>query len=476
MFQRAIFPLSLLLGMVSAPYATTAEPWSTYRANPQRTANLDGKAGPERPQLLWAVPSKEHHVASPVPTRDSLLVSGIGAFNVSSVRAVPIQPKSANAPAGWVKSTPYLKLPTVSSPCLTNELIIFGDGMHQTSGAILHCLKADSALPLWQLPVPGELVHLEGSPTIVGNRVFIGGGAAGVLCVAIDKASIDGKEYDLPTLAQMQADRWKELQAKYEEDKKKDPDFAVPPSEDQLLKAVPKVVWQVGKGKWHVDAPVTVVGDKVLVASAFLDKEQVGERALFCLDAKTGQTLWRTPLVLNPWGGAAVDKDTVIVTGSSVGYYYSAINSAKGDIVALDLATGKQKWRKEIPKGGIVSCAALADGIAVTTATDGQVRAYGIANGDLKWRVPTKAPLFAPPAIAAGVVYVGDLRGVLSAYDLKTGTTKWEFDLGTAPGVMAPGMIYGGVVVQDGKLFVATCNLEGPLAQKPTVIVCIGSK
>ena len=28
----------------------------------------------------------------------------------------------------------------------------------------------------------------------------------------------------------------------------------------------------------------------------------------------------------------------------------------------------------------------------------------------------------------------------------------------------------------SGKLYVATCNLEGPLARKPTCIVCIGGK
>ena len=35
-------------------------------------------------------------------------------------------------------------------------------------------------------------------------------------------------------------------------------------------------------------------------------------------------------------------------------------------------------------------------------------------------------------------------------------------------------MIYGGPVVQAGRIYVATCNLEGPFARKPTVVVCIG--
>ena len=46
--------------------------------------------------------------------------------------------------------------------------------------------------------------------------------------------------------------------------------------------------------------------------------------------------------------------------------------------------------------------------------------------------------------------------------------------LGADPAVKAPGMIYGGVTVSGGRLFVATCTLEGPLARKPTCVVCVG--
>jgi outer membrane protein assembly factor BamB len=87
-----------------------------------------------------------------------------------------------------------------------------------------------------------------------------------------------------------------------------------------------------------------------------------------------------------------------------------------------------------------------------------------------------KAPLFAPPAVAGGVVYVADLAGVVHALDLRTGSPRWRFDLGSDPAVKSPGMIYGGVTVSGGKLIVATCNLDGPFARRPTCIVCLGLK
>ena len=71
-------------------------------------------------------------------------------------------------------------------------------------------------------------------------------------------------------------------------------------------------------------------------------------------------------------------------------------------------------------------------------------------------------------------MYIGDLQGTVHAIDLKLGTEKWKLDLGKDAAVQSPGMIYGGPTIHGGKLIIATCNLEGPLARKPTCAVCIG--
>lgn len=462
--------LGVLCGELSA-----ADPWATYRGNPQRTACTDGKAGPEKPAVLWAVKSQDHFLAAPVPVADRLYVSGLGGFNRPTIYLFPSDPKTPKIEPVWMKSAPYLKLASVSSPAVFGNALVFGDGMHTDAGGILHCVTADTGKPLWQLPMPGDLIHLEGGPTIASGRVYMGTGAGGILCVELDKAILDGKEYDLAAIAKMQDARWKELQAAFEKDKKANPNTALEPSEDQLHKPAPKKVWQVGAGKWHCDAPVNVIGDKVLAPTSFLNKEKVGERALYCLNAANGETVWKKELPLNPWGGASAFENTVVVGGSSVGYYYNEIKGAKGDITAFDLATGTEKWRKEVP-GGVLGCVAIADGLAVCTATDGRVRAYKLADGERAWLYDAKTPMFAPPAVAGGVVYAADLQGTIHAIDLKSGNPKWAFSLATAPGAIAPGMVYGGVAVHGGKLFVATANLDGPFARKDTVVVGLGTK
>ena len=422
---------------------------------------------------MWVFKSQDHFIASPVPGTDRLHVAGLGAFNVASVLTLPLEPKGNPVPL-WTRSTPLLKLAVVSAPAVADGKLVFGDGMHQDSGGTLHCLRADG-VPLWELRMPGNLIHLEGAPTVAGKRVYIGGGAAGVLCVERDRATLDGKELTDAQIEKVVDAKWQELKAKYEADKKKDPDFAVPPNEDQLPKPAPVKVWQQGAEKWHVDAPVAVAGDRVFVCSAFLEKEKVGDRALFCLDAKDGKTIWRKSVPMNPWGGAAISDKLVIVAGSTLNYDPKELKKAKGFIAAFDLDAGESKWLKEIP-GGVVGNVALANGQAIACATDGKVRSFDLASGERRWIYDTKSALFAPPAVSNGVAYVGDLKGVVHAITMADGKGQWALDLGADPAVKAPGMIYGGPLLHGGKLYVATCNLEGPHARQATVVVCIGQR
>jgi outer membrane protein assembly factor BamB len=466
--------LAVVLALFCPVTLHAAEPWSTYRGNSQRTGNTDDQAGPAKPNVLWVHKSQDHFVGAPVPFGDRLYLSGLGAFNTATFYSFSTDPKAEKRIA-WTKTTPFLKQPMVSSSAVSDGKLVFGDGMHQTDDAILSCVRIEKGLPLWQLPVKGNLVHLEGSPTVANGRVYIGGGAAGVLCVDMNKLSLDGKEHDLAGIQKIIDAKWAELLAKYEEEKKKDPVFAVPPNDDQLPKPAPAIVWQQGKEKWHVDAPVAVADDRVFVASAFLDKEKVGDRALFALDAKTGEIVWRADLKINPWGGPSVLGKTVVVSGSSIGFTPQNLKNVKGEIAAFDVADGKEKWRKEI-KGGVLACVALAGELAIATATDGKIRAYELTSGELRWSYDAKAPLFAPVAVAKDTVYAGDLKGVVHALGLTDGMEKWKLDLGEDATVKSPGMIYGGPVVQGGRLYVATCNIEGPLASKPTAVVCIGEK
>lgn len=468
--RKFLYAAMVAIASGAAGYAAAAD-WPTHRGSAQRTGSVDGKPGPAAPKVRWVHRGTEHFLAAPVAVDSRVFVSGLAAFNTSVFQSLDARP-DAKERLVWGKTAPYLKLPTVCPPVCVGNQLVFGDGMHQTDGAVLHAVRVDTGLPQWQLPIPGTLVHLESSATISGGKIFIGGGAAGVICVDPSRLELDGKQVDAATAQAQLEKRWKEMVAKFEQEKKVDPDFAIPPSEDALPKPRPAIAWQQGAGQWHVDAPLTVAGDRVLVASARLDLERVGERALIGLKTSDGSPAWKTPLRDNPWGGATVAGDLALVGCSSIRLEAKLAAQGKGEIVAVKIADGSVAWRRDVP-GGVVSSIAVKDGAAVFTATDGKVRCWDAASGKDRWTYDAGTPLFAPPAVGGDRVYVGDLKGIVHAVKLADGAAVWKFDIGADAQTKAPGMIYGGPLLADGKLFVATANIENP-DRRETVVVCLG--
>ncbi|MGA2500058.1 MAG: PQQ-binding-like beta-propeller repeat protein, partial [Tepidisphaeraceae bacterium] len=272
--------LGFLLTLAAFAISAAGADWPTHRASSERTGNIDKKPGPTAGKVLWVYEGQEHYLASPVIAGDKLIVSGLGAFNTAALYAFSLDP-AANPRVVWSKKAPYLKQPVVCAPAVVGDRMVFGDGMHQTDGGALHCIKLNGT-PIWQLPVPGTLVHLEGGPTVADGKVFIGGGNAGVICVDLNHVTVDGKEMSAGEIEAKNEKLWADMMKKYEEEKKKDPDFAIPPSEDALMRPEPKKLWQAGNGQggqkqWHVDAAVGVAGDSVLAASAYLDVEKQGD-------------------------------------------------------------------------------------------------------------------------------------------------------------------------------------------------------
>lgn len=465
-----LLALGALAGAGAPPSPDGGEGWVAHRGGPARTGNVDGKPGPAHPKVLWVYRSKEQFVAPPSAADHRLFIAAMGAFNSGALRVFELD--DAKAPV-WSKGAPAIRMPTVGSPVSIGGRVVLGEGMHQTDGGALHCLRVADGRPVWRLDAPGELVHMEASPSIAGGRVFVGGGSAGVLCVDLNHVVLGGQEMGTAEAEAQVEKAWKEMSDKYEIEKKKDPDFAIPPNEAALPRPSPKLLWQKGKGAWHVDAPVLVAGDRVFVTSAFLDKERLGERAVFCLSAADGSELWKTPLKFNAWAGATQAGDRIIVPSSTIRYDPKEIPQAKGEIVALKTSDGSVDWRKDT-SGAVLATAAVAGDTVVLCDTEGQVRALDAKTGQAKWNAKAGSAYFAGPAIAGDAIYVADLDGALGALGLADGKLRWKLDLGTDPAIHAPGMIYGSPIVHGGKLYVGTSNLEGKAAGGETVVVCIG--
>ncbi len=448
--------------------------WVTGRGNAERTGCIDDVPGPAEPKVLWAYKAREDFIASPAVGTGQLYASALAGFNTAAFHCLSLDGANSGRIL-WSRSAPFIKMPTVCSPVIAEGYIIFGDGMHQTDGASLYCLRETTGLPVWQFDVPGKLVHMEGSPTVANGRVYGVTGDAGVFCADIRTLVAGGKDVPFATHYAAVKAKWAELQAKYEEDKKKDADLAIPPSEDMLPKAAPKLIWQKGQGVWHIDAPVALAGERVIAASAYIDADKVGKRCLVALNAADGATAWELPLPVNPWAGASVAGNVAVVGCSNVRFERKLIPQAKGQVVAVQISDGKVLWQKDVA-GGILSPVALKAGLAVYTATDGKVRACDLATGADRWTYEAGAPFFAGPAVASDTVYAADLAGVLHAILLADGRKKWTVNLPADVAVQSPGGCYGSPIVHGGRVYLATCNIESEHADKPCGVLCVGEK
>jgi outer membrane protein assembly factor BamB len=467
MMRRTIAGCLALAGVAAAQPAD----WTTHRGNPARTGRSDDQPGPMKPKVLWSHASGEHFVACPVAVGDRLYLPGLGAFNTGMVHAVDLADAAARRIV-WTKSAPLLRAPSVCAPAVADGKVLLGEGMHQTEAASLLCLRATDGRVLWRLVVEGELAHIEGSPTVAGGRVYAGTGAQGIYCMDLDRVVLEGKEIPLAEAEAAVDRRWKELAAEYEAERKKDPDSAMPPTESSLPQPSPKVRWRQGAGAWHVDGPTAVVDGRVLAGSAYLEKEKTGERAVLCLDAGDGKTVWKTPLRFNPWGGPSVAGSRVLVPASSIRYDPQMVAGAQGEVVALRLADGTPEWKRDVD-AGILGPVAVAGGRAVFADTAGRVQTLDAGTGEPRWVYLGQAPFFGGPAVSGDTVYAADLKGVVHALALADGKPLWRLDLGAALG--APGMVYGSPLLHRGRLYVATCNLGGTAGKGGTGLVCIGT-
>jgi outer membrane protein assembly factor BamB len=180
-----------------------------------------------------------------------------------------------------------------------------------------------------------------------------------------------------------------------------------------------------------------------------------GEDGVRAFDLRTGKQLWRYESDSTLTGGPAVGKD-------GAGNDLVAAGGLDGEVVALDAATGAEKWTAKV-NAEVIAAPAIGQGMVVVRSNDGRVTAFDAENGQRRWfwnhDLPTltlrgnDAPLLGP-----GFVFVGNDDGSLVALALTDGRPLWEQDVGQPDGRSELDRIadVDGTPVLDGPTIYAT--------------------
>jgi outer membrane protein assembly factor BamB len=158
--------------------------------------------------------------------------------------------------------------------------------------------------------------------------------------------------------------------------------------------------------KWKVtvgagDATPALVGDRLYVFA-----RQGDDEVTLCLDAASGDELWRDKYAAEAVTGAAgrhpgPRSSPAVADGKVVTL------GAGGVLSCLDAATSKVVWRKDpypkvVPRFFTATSPIIVDGMAVSQLggkENGAIIAYDLATGEQKWQWTEEGPEYASPAL-----------------------------------------------------------------------------
>jgi outer membrane protein assembly factor BamB len=193
------------------------------------------------------------------------------------------------------------------------------------------------------------------------------------------------------------------------------------------------------------------------------------EGDLVGLDMDTGKVLWRVAL-----GGAAIGPPATDGVAAFVTWQES--HGAAAGAVAVDVSTGRRRWAVPLAPGGVSAPAVTPNGSVVVVAGDIAAHALASATGKERWSTDLEgagSPEVPPVAVGTDLVLTAHRLGGVDLLDAATGERRWQVRTDGA-------MVRGGPVVgpsgsfafplDDGRLVLAGPNRATEFRQSPNRI------
>jgi outer membrane protein assembly factor BamB len=131
-----------------------------------------------------------------------------------------------------------------------------------------------------------------------------------------------------------------------------------------------------------------------------------------------GSTLWKT------------DTGAKLTAGTGAGQGLVLAGSSKGELLALDRASGKERWKADLSSEVAGQMLVVDDSVIVRTG-DGRVQGLAVADGSRKWLYTRTLPILSlrgsgGMAVGDDVLYAGFPGGKLVALNATNGAQLWE--------------------------------------------------
>jgi outer membrane protein assembly factor BamB len=339
------------------------------------------EAGPESAaaaDLVWSfrLPQKGAISSSPVVAGDRVLIAAAIDSVFRPYGALYCLDRATGAVAWSFDGGKKMKQ-VFSTPTVAGDKIYIGEGFHQDYDCKVYCLDLRDGRKLWEHQTAS---HTESTAAVADGRVYVGAGDDGLVCLAADTGA---------------------------------------------------KVW--GFPGFHIDAGPAAHSGRVYAGCGVGDVHKT--TAIFCLDAATGQPVWRAHTPLPVWGQPAVSNGFVYV-GTGNGRLNEPADEPAGEVYCLRQRDGEAAWKKKLPDGVLGRLAVDRDRLYFG-CRDGWFYAARRSDGETAWRRDLGSPVVAGPALescpccesAGGRVYAASLAGTLACLEAATGRVVWSKDL-----------------------------------------------
>ena len=176
------------------------------------------------------------------------------------------------------------------------------------------------------------------------------------------------------------------------------------------------------------------------------------------------------------WSATVDDKKAVALRlglGLSADENRAYAAGHRGDVVAIELASGRTAWRTRT-RAPLSGGTATGQGLVVVGASDGRLFALDAANGAIRWNTRVSGEVLAPAAISERLIALRTVDGRLHALSLADGHELWTYEQpvpklslrGTARPVIAGDLLLCGF--DNGKVAAVNMN-DGAMQWEATI-------
>ena len=272
------------------------EDWPLFRGGPARCGTADARPGPDGGGINWVFNGEEEaFFASPavVGNRVYIVSAMVGAF--SQFGAIYCLDTESGALV-W-RAEPEEYRATFSSAAIHGDVLVCGEGLHETDDARVVCLDIregpEAGRVRWSYRTAS---HVECTPVISGGRVYVGAGDDGYYCFELE-----------------------------------------PPGDEA------RVVWHAPGDRYpDAETSLLVEGDRVYAGLG------VGGKAICVLDAATGEELLRVPTPYPVFSPPALSDGKIFVGMGNGDYINPAEDARDARVEALrEEGAGAAEYRRE---------------------------------------------------------------------------------------------------------------------------------